>query len=129
MCTDTASPAKPHAQAIADIVDRNLKAARVSAKVRNDLQDQIDQVEFVDGQVAAVATKANSRMISIASRESTKHAEFEFPPNSARFEEELLRAQSDGRVVSVVYRRQAGDVLMVESVWVYAGVANSSPRY
>lgn len=126
MCVEAPNP---HSRAMADIVDRSLKAAGVTAKVRNAVQDDLDKVESITGQIGAVWTTVAGRVFFIMASDVTVHAEFKFPGNDPRFEEELIRAQSEGLMVSVTYKRQAGDVLTIESIWTYAGKATSSPRY
>ena len=97
------------------------------------------EIASVSGQVVAVRTEGGKRRIYVAHdviigaggevEKNVGLTGFDFPPNGNREESELLRAQDGGRVVSVIFKPDAQGLNVIQSVYVYAGKASSSPRY
>jgi len=118
-------------QRIPAIIDKVLAKAGVAQEVRDQVQTSLGELKYADGQVVCVTTRKSERLISVTGpRDGNILATFAFPPNSSKFESELMRAQDTGRIVSVVYTEDGSSKGILEDVCIFAGVAaGSAPRY
>ena len=103
-----------------------LTAAKVPAMQQRILAEA-DTYPDITGIVNVVRTLGSSVEVWVARRtrpgggqEVKIEVQFPFPPNTAAFETELKRAQSDGRVVMVIYQQPAGQPPMIALIWSFA---------
>jgi hypothetical protein len=115
------------------LIDGLLVKAGASAALRQKVATAANDLKYITGEVVAVATDAAKRNIAVAGMDNTgkplQMASFKVPPNTKAMEDELLRAQNEGRRVSVVYSTDSQGDNILESLTVYAGVASPGPRY
>ena len=103
-----------------------LTAAKVPAAMQQQILAEADTYQQVDGIVNVVWTSGTTVLIMVSGRTQPGGGEevkitvqFPFPPNTAAFEAELKRAQSDGRFVSVIYQL-IGQQPTIAVIWSYA---------
>ncbi|MFZ0456617.1 MAG: hypothetical protein WCE54_15055 [Ignavibacteriaceae bacterium] len=111
------------------IVDRILTQAGATRTLKQKVTQSFSDLQYIDGQVSAIKTEAGKQLIFVTDVPANKAASFEFPPNQKVFQDELIRAQDNGRIVSVVFRNNPQKGNVIDDIWVYAGSAVSSPRY
>ncbi len=117
----------PSAGLRSEVLQHVLTKARVPAAMQQRILAEADTYRDVTGIVNVVRTLGSSVEAWVAGRtrpgggeEVQITVQFPFPPNTAAFEVELKRAQSDGRVVMVVYQQPTGQPPMIALIWSFA---------